>query len=472
MSRTGHDAIASAARLRRTFFVAFALCVLAFISSSLVLRRQSKTIGATAISLATNGGPSTRLLANMRTTLRHREVALDDFIDALPAAPRTPGDAAIDLPPSEAPDRARMIATIQAYLSLPLYPGEREMQPLLVRSLAELNASLDRVAAEVRAGRPAEAERVMNVRTKPAFDNLDKALQALTELNGRASMQDAARIAAVHHQVTRLGALLDLACAFFTLCAGYFAFRVVQQDAALMRRQISELELYSSRLAHDVRGPLTSVKLAVDLAARSMEASKTRDMLERASRIVLRVSELMDGLLMLASVNAPQDRTGTASVPVVFADLRAELLPAAHAYEIELEMPEPPACAVACTPGILVNLVNNLAGNAFKYMGQSAVRRVMIRAAPSRDAVRIEVEDTGPGIPRSFQPQMFRPFARVPTTGVFGLGLGLATVQRLTQALGGAVGFESLQGQGTLFWIELPRRRAPAGEDPPAPQAT
>jgi signal transduction histidine kinase len=97
-----------------------------------------------------------------------------------------------------------------------------------------------------------------------------------------------------------------------------------------------------------------------------------------------------------------------------------------------------------------------------KYMGEREVRRITLRAAERGPFVHVEVEDTGPGIPRDAVDDIFLPWVRGPTHGADGLGLGLATVKRLCEAHGGRVGVHSMLGQGSVFWIELPLAPASA----------
>jgi signal transduction histidine kinase len=80
--------------------------------------------------------------------------------------------------------------------------------------------------------------------------------------------------------------------------------------------------------------------------------------------------------------------------------------------------------------------------------------------------VRIEVSDTGPGVPAELQARLFNPYVRAGSASIPGLGLGLATVRRLADAYGGEVGLDDNPGGGSRFWIELPRapeRRTNAG---------
>ena len=69
---------------------------------------------------------------------------------------------------------------------------------------------------------------------------------------------------------------------------------------------------------------------------------------------------------------------------------------------------------------------------------------------------RLEVEDTGPGIPPEAQQTIFEPFVRVSPAKAAGTGLGLATVKRLVEAHGGRLGVQSKPDAGSLFWVELP----------------
>jgi signal transduction histidine kinase len=89
-------------------------------------------------------------------------------------------------------------------------------------------------------------------------------------------------------------------------------------------------------------------------------------------------------------------------------------------------------------------------------MGERSTRRIVVRATRVESRVRIEVDDTGPGIPAELQDGVFEAFARGPHEVVGGTGLGLATVKRLVESHGGSVGLQSTEGVGSVFWVELP----------------
>jgi len=100
----------------------------------------------------------------------------------------------------------------------------------------------------------------------------------------------------------------------------------------------------------------------------------------------------------------------------------------------------------------------NLLNNAIKYMGDDGhERRVTVRVRDLGQRARVEVADTGPGIPRELLPTLFEPYVRGATGGKPGIGLGLATVKRIAQTHGGRAGVESTPGKGSCFWFELPK---------------
>jgi signal transduction histidine kinase len=105
---------------------------------------------------------------------------------------------------------------------------------------------------------------------------------------------------------------------------------------------------------------------------------------------------------------------------------------------------------------VLTSIATNLVRNALKYMGDARERRVTVEVREAGDKWRVEVSDTGPGIPEDQQGRIFEPYVQLAHTGS-GIGLGLATVDRLVRAHGGTVGVRSRLGAGATFWFELPK---------------
>ncbi len=117
------------------------------------------------------------------------------------------------------------------------------------------------------------------------------------------------------------------------------------------------------------------------------------------------------------------------------------------------------------TPELLVNadrskfkqVLLNVLSNAVKYNRESGT--VTLDAAAAGDGMwRINVRDTGPGIPADKHDDVFRPFSRLgaEASKIEGTGIGLSISRQLIESMGGSLDFESVVGQGSTFWIELP----------------
>jgi CheY-like chemotaxis protein/anti-sigma regulatory factor (Ser/Thr protein kinase) len=110
----------------------------------------------------------------------------------------------------------------------------------------------------------------------------------------------------------------------------------------------------------------------------------------------------------------------------------------------------------------LKQVVLNLLTNAIKYNIDEGTIKITIELQPVSDSVRqmvrISVTDTGPGILPEDLPKIFQPFERIGAekSDVEGTGLGLSVVKSLMDAMGGKVGVESVPGEGSTFWIEVP----------------
>jgi signal transduction histidine kinase len=170
-------------------------------------------------------------------------------------------------------------------------------------------------------------------------------------------------------------------------------------------------------------------------------------------------------LLQFARSAAAPDSNAHASVASVISGVAQDLEPQAAAARVRIEVSETPACSVACAPGVLSSIVMNLVSNAIKYMPPDAELRVVsVRTRVEGAWVRIEVADTGAGLPAAVHERIFEPYVRVDQRQP-GLGLGLATVRRLVDAHRGQVGVQSQEGTGALFWVALPLHAATACDD-------
>ena len=214
---------------------------------------------------------------------------------------------------------------------------------------------------------------------------------------------------------------------------------------------------------HDIRNPLGAGKGYVNLLltrADRMSPEQVQMSLSALKSSLERIEAMTTALLSDEQLEVAGAHPQWALVPLrpLLEGLRqdAEVMtgrPDAVVLQIEPDAPE----AVAGDPGMVREVVDNLVGNALKHGGAAGPVHVVV--APAGACVRIEVCDSGPGIPLDEQPALFERWSRLDSarrSGTSGFGLGLSIVKRLVQAHGGEVGVESTPGEGATFWVTLP----------------
>jgi signal transduction histidine kinase len=105
---------------------------------------------------------------------------------------------------------------------------------------------------------------------------------------------------------------------------------------------------------------------------------------------------------------------------------------------------------------LIYRTLSNLLQNAVKHSGRGGI--ISIRATSNQETMRVEVKDTGHGIPSGFQEKIFEKFGQVETRQRTGSGLGLTFCKMAVDAHGGKIWVESVEGEGSTFIFELPLR--------------
>jgi signal transduction histidine kinase len=446
-----------------SLFAAFFMVVLSFLASAAYAEHRAATIDDAATSIAENAMPSIERLASARAELRRIQALLGDYIN----------NAVLGHPTDRREiDQARgnLLQDIDAYLGLPVYPGEHERWQTIARDVAKLNLNTGRVFSLVASGRLNEANIIADGELREDFDRMSKAVLGSIEFNARHARGMALEIAADRVRSRQIALGLNAMSVLFAVGACVAAaiqvrhkMKLLQARGELLERRADELEQFAGRVAHDVLGPLGTVALALDVTTRKLSKDESAQAtLERGRRCIERVKHIVDGLLAFARAGARPEPGAYAEVRPVIEDLTSELGSVAEEIDAEIHVEPFSSCAVVASPGVLSCIVANLARNALKYLGDSGVRRVVIRVLDAGAAVRVEVEDTGPGVAPALEGIVFEPYIRAHGARVPGIGLGLATVKRLAEAHGGRVGLRTVVGSGSLFWFELPKASAEA----------
>ena len=247
------------------------------------------------------------------------------------------------------------------------------------------------------------------------------------------------------------------------LVAGLMARNLTEQRAQLelALRDLSRIDRLRSRLvttlAHDVRGPLTTIRGSLSTLLRyggrideTTRAQLLRDTDQQARRLERLATELLD----LARLE-----DGRLELHVADLQLRPALeqglqfADADESYEIRSD----PDLTVRADPSRLEQIIVNITSNALRY-GEPPF--VVEAASDGNGSVLVRFKDSGPGVSDEEEGTLFEPFRTERDTG--SVGFGLAIVRALAEAQGGSVHYESNQPAGACFVLTLPAGATPA----------
>jgi signal transduction histidine kinase/ActR/RegA family two-component response regulator len=221
---------------------------------------------------------------------------------------------------------------------------------------------------------------------------------------------------------------------------------------------------FLSSMSHELRTPLNAVLLAADLLKEDQDPPLSPRQAEVVDQF-LQGGEILLGLvnqvLVLSSLEAGNVSIATEEVVLseVLSGSLAAILPLSRHHQVRVDC-DPEALSgllLLADPGQLKSVLINLLSNAVKYNHPQGRVEVRARMAPEA-RVRVEIQDTGPGISDQMRQALFQPFNRLGAEGLHieGVGLGLSITERLVRMMSGSLGVESIPGQGSTFWVELP----------------
>ncbi len=235
---------------------------------------------------------------------------------------------------------------------------------------------------------------------------------------------------------------------------------LVLQDVTRVRG-IEELrDDLVATVAHELKSPLTSLRMAVHLcveeAAGPLTATQT-DLLHTARQDCERIQSIIDDILDLARIQS--GRMELRREPLTGEDLVSAVVethrPAALGRAIALSAEALPGGATVLGDRERLELaLGNFVTNAIRHTPDGG--RITVSCSAEGEALRFEVEDTGEGIPPEYQSRVFDRFFRVPGRSSKGSGLGLTIAREIVQAHGGQIGVSSEVGRGSRFWFTLP----------------
>ena len=228
---------------------------------------------------------------------------------------------------------------------------------------------------------------------------------------------------------------------------------VISQRTLALQEIVSSLEQFCYTIAHDLRAPLRTMHGFSSALLEDFAASLHPTAVDYARRIVRAAARMDDQIRALLAYG----RLNSADMPLTTTNLGTLLTEVSQSEEfraarISIRQPIP---LVLANPTALRQVLDNLIGNAVKFVAPGVSPEVRISAQEAAGWVRLTIQDNGIGIDPKYHQRIFRVFERVSTHDYPGTGIGLAIVQKGVDRMGGRVGVESLPGHGSRFWVDL-----------------
>jgi signal transduction histidine kinase len=233
--------------------------------------------------------------------------------------------------------------------------------------------------------------------------------------------------------------------------------RRVRERTAELEARNKELEAFAYTVSHDLRGPLTQLhgfsSILFDQCA-PLLGENGQNCLNRIKQAATCMSTLIDDLLKLSRVGRDELQLQEVNLALLVEQALIDLEPEMVSRDIRLRVDELPV--VRCDFGLMKQALVNLISNAIKYTRPRTPAVIEVGCTLIEGKTSFYIRDNGVGFDNKNAVNIFAPFQRLHDAKDFeGSGIGLATVQRIIQKLGGQVWADSEPGLGSTFYFTL-----------------
>jgi signal transduction histidine kinase len=429
------------------------IIVLGFVLSNVIAIYEMRKSQAEIRLITRHAATNIELVAQLSRDLDRKRALIDDHIL------ENDTDDMDRIEAQLAKVNADIAGAMRAYEPIDADADERSLSQELAAGVAAIEPEVVNAIAISRNNADAEAQtRIKAVEAQ--FEAIDHATNGLLSLNQALANHEAAQVRALQMSALILLAGLTIIWTAFALLTGRWVTRLIgdqerqtKQAMGLLEERNRELDAFAGRVAHDLRGPLTTINLA------AAELPQPGNRIEAIGSILRRGVGQMEGMiqdLLTLSRISTQTVGATCQMADVAAfaqeDLASKVEDTGGALVVNMT-----DATVASNKGLLRQVLWNLGENAVNYRRPAVPLRLEIAGRITRDTYELFVSDNGSGMTPAVARQAFEPFFRGrDVQSAPGSGLGLSVVKRIIEASGGTVSIESETGRGTTFRIHLP----------------
>jgi len=231
----------------------------------------------------------------------------------------------------------------------------------------------------------------------------------------------------------------------------------VEERTAQLRAANQELESFSYTVAHDLRGPLDTIRgihYLIHDSEQNALSDRGREMLERLNTSVSDMSSLIDDLLNLSRATTAGLHATQLDLSLITTSILDELAETNPERHVEVAVHK--GCYVYADKGLMRVVMQNLLRNAWKFTGHAQAARIEFGCDKKDSETIYYVRDNGAGFDQAQAGRLFKPFQRLHAESDFtGTGIGLATVLRIIKRHGGEIWAEGDVDKGATFYFTL-----------------
>ncbi len=232
----------------------------------------------------------------------------------------------------------------------------------------------------------------------------------------------------------------------------------VEERTAELQQALKELDSFSYSVSHDLRAPLRHLNSYANILLEDCMAEcsgQAKEYLQRLVSVTAKMDSLIEGLLNLSRMSRAPLKLKKLNLSDMAAEMLNDLLEQHPKRTLTVTIK--PGMVAKADPVLIRAVLDNLLSNAWKYTAKAAAAIIEVGSSSREGEVQFFVRDNGAGFDMTHTDKLFGAFQRLHSDGDYpGIGIGLATAQRIIHRHGGKIWAKAEPGKGATFYFTLP----------------